>query len=183
MKRILLIYTLILNGVIANAQTTEKKMEPVSETFKIEFTKVAPIAYMAVDKKADLSNISKILGESYGEIMTSMSNQGVKQAGSVFAIYRGDSETNFDFSACIPINKKASEDGNVKVGQLAPGKCVVAHFYGPYENTPEGHRGVMKFIKSNGLEMTGLVWEEYVTDPGVEKDPAKWLTNIYYEVK
>lgn len=183
MKRILLISSLIMTCAFAHAQTTEKKIEPVSEAFKIEVTKVAPITYLAVDKKADLSNISKTLGESYGEIMTSMSKQNVNQAGSVFAIYRGDSETNFDFSACIPINKKASEDGNVKVGQLAPGKCVVAHFYGPYEKTPEAHKEIHNYLKSHSLEMTGLIWEEYVTDPGVEKDPAKWLTNIYYEVK
>jgi len=183
MKRILLISSLIIACAVANAQTTEKKIEPVSEAFKIEFTKVAPITYLAVDKKANMSEISKTLGESYGEIMTTMSKQDVKQAGPVFAIYRGDSETNFDFSACIPVNRKPSDDGAVKAGQLTPGKCVVAHFYGPYEKTAEGHKGVQNFIKSNDMKMTGLVWEEYVTDPGVEKDPTKWLTNIYYEVK
>jgi AraC family transcriptional regulator len=183
MNRIIFISSLIIACAVANAQTTAKTIETVSEAFKIEFTKVAPITYLAVNKKADLSSISKILGESYGEIMTAMSKQDVKQAGPVFAIYRGDSETNFDFSACIPVNGKPAEVGNVKVGQLTPGKCVVAHFYGPYEKTAEGHKGIQNFIKSNDLEMTGLVWEEYVTDPGIEKDPAKWLTNIYYEVK
>jgi effector-binding domain-containing protein len=183
MKRILFISSLIIACAVANAQTTAKTTEAVSESFKIEMATVAPITYLAVDNKADISTISKTLGESYGEIMTAMSKQDVKQAGPVFAIYRGDSETNFDFSACIPVNRKPAEDGNVKVGQLVPGKCVVAHFYGPYEKTAEGHKGVQNFIKSNDMKMTGLVWEEYVTDPGVEKDPTKWLTNIYYEVK
>lgn len=183
MKRILLISSLIIACIAANAQNTDKPKEPVSETIKIEMTTVAPITYLSVDNKADITTISKVLGESYGEIMTTMSKQDVKQAGSVFAIYRGESATNFDFSACIPVNRKPSGEGKVQVGQLTPGKCVVAHFYGPYEKTPEGHEGIQKFLKEHSLEMTGLVWEEYVTDPGVEKDPAKWLTNIYYEVK
>ena len=37
-------------------------------------------------------------------------------------------------------------------------------------------------MKEKKLDYTFVI-EEYVTDPTLEKDTAKWLTNIYYILK
>ena len=34
-----------------------------------------------------------------------------------------------------------------------------------------------------GKEFSGIVLEQYITDPSQEPDTSKWLTNIYYYVK
>jgi hypothetical protein len=37
-------------------------------------------------------------------------------------------------------------------------------------------------MKEKGVEHD-IVIEEYVTDPRIEKDTARWLTNIFYVLK
>ena len=60
---------------------------------------------------------------------------------------------------------------------------VVASFYGSYDQTPAGHKAADDFIQKNGKKVVGAPWEIYVTDPMVEKDPKKWLTEICYPVE
>lgn len=51
-----------------------------------------------------------------------------------------------------------------------------------YEKSGDAHYAIIAYIKKNGLTQ-GVELEEYVTDPMTKKDPAKWLTNIFYVVK
>jgi hypothetical protein len=44
------------------------------------------------------------------------------------------------------------------------------------------HEAIKKHMKEKNMSEIVTV-EEYVTDPMVEKDTAKWLTNIYYILK
>jgi effector-binding domain-containing protein len=45
-------------------------------------------------------------------------------------------------------------------------------------------RLLMNIIKKNSITtVIGAPWEVYVTDPMVEKDTAKWQTDIYYPVQ
>jgi effector-binding domain-containing protein len=81
------------------------------------------------------------------------------------------------------VNKAGKADGDVKPGLYKGGNMVVASFYGPYEQTPAGHEAADAFIKANGKKIIGAPWECYVTDPMMEKDTAKWLTEICYPVE
>jgi AraC family transcriptional regulator len=166
----------ILMLMITNVHAQELKSSA-------EQTVVKKFQYLAVHDSADVKSIGTKLGFCYGQIMEVMGKENLKQSGPVFAIYHSESTTNFDFDAAIPVAGKMHDMNNVKAKEMSETKAVVVHFYGPYELTPQGHETASKYIMENKLEMTGLVWEEYVTDPGVEKDPAKWLTNIYYSIK
>lgn len=51
-----------------------------------------------------------------------------------------------------------------------------------FEKGLRAHYAMDAYMKEKGL-MQSVVVEEYITDPMTEKDPAKWLTKIYYVVK
>jgi effector-binding domain-containing protein len=55
-------------------------------------------------------------------------------------------------------------------------------YYGAPEKSIEAHYAMDEYIKANKLNYTYVI-EEYVTDPMLEKDTARWLTNIYYILK
>ena len=40
-----------------------------------------------------------------------------------------------------------------------------------------------KFIESKNKKQAGPPREVYITDPGIEKDTAKWLTEIIFPVE
>lgn len=156
---------------------------PQQSTMKIEETTVPAADYLAVRTSADAAAISAKLGEAYGTVMTSMKTQGLNFAGPVFAIYYSASETGFDFEAGIPVDKKGKDDGNVKAGTRYGGKVIVADYYGSYEGLVNAHTAIDEYVKKNNKQVAGPPWEEYVTDPVVEKDTAKWLSKVYYPIQ
>ena len=50
----------------------------------------------------------------------------------------------------------------------------------PMRVSPSAHAAIAKYIAEKKLKVKNPVIEEYVGDPGVEKDPSKLLTKIYY---
>jgi len=79
-------------------------------------------------------------------------------------------------------------DANTKVKGyetfvIPAGKMLHISYFGAYEKTANAHYGMDDYIKEKSLIQNFPVIEEYVTDPTVEKDTAKWLTNIYYRVR
>ncbi|MEI6767111.1 MAG: SRPBCC family protein [Bacteroidota bacterium] len=146
-------------------------------------TSVQEQAYLSIRETVTPENISERMGAIYGEIMAYMSTCGLKAEGSPFAIYHTFSEKSFDMEAGIPVNKTGKSKGRIIAGTIKKGNAVMAKYYGKYQGTGLGHAKIDEFIKANKLTVIGAPWEVYVTDPGIEKDTAKWLTEIYYPVK
>jgi effector-binding domain-containing protein/carbon monoxide dehydrogenase subunit G len=65
---------------------------------------------------------------------------------------------------------------------IAPSKVLKVAYYGPYEAVGTAHNAIATYMKEKNMTQS-MVIEEYVTDPMSEKDPSKWLTNIYYVIK
>jgi effector-binding domain-containing protein len=53
---------------------------------------------------------------------------------------------------------------------------------GPYDKLEATHNEINRYVEFKNLEISGAPWEVYVTDPGKESDPTKWITEIYYPV-
>ncbi|MDF2438101.1 MAG: hypothetical protein K0Q95_2477 [Bacteroidota bacterium] len=131
----------------------------------------------------DMKSISEDIGKSFQKIGEFMGKHKLEIAGPVLAIYHGFSHDKIEMECGIPIGKEIKGEGEVNVIKMPAGNAVVAHYYGPYKGTESAHASIDKFIKENNKKVTGSPWEVYVTDPGVEKDTAKWLTEIYYPVE
>ncbi len=155
---------------------------PQSVNVQIEMTTVQPFHYLALRDTATEATIGQKLGMNYGIIGAAMQKQGLKMAGPVMAIYYTP-PPNFDFEAAAHVDKPGKDDGKVKAGEIKGGNAVVAHYYGAYEKIGPAWDAIKKYIADNNKKKTGTPWEEYVTDPMMEKDTAKWLTNIYFPVE
>jgi effector-binding domain-containing protein len=90
----------------------------------------------------------------------------------------------FIFDIGVSVNKApASTEGRVKLREIAAGKVVVAHFYGPYNLTGKAYDAVAAWMKQHNKTADGAPYEIYTGDPGIEKDPYKVLTDIVFPVK
>lgn len=143
---------------------------------------------LTIQDSATSETISQKLGELYGEIMGEMAKQKLTQAGAPVAIYDNvaynpDGSMKFWFKAGIPVDKAGKNSGRVMYWENTPGNAVKCNYYGDYAKTDECHEAIDKYITDHGKTINGGVWEVYVTDPMVEKDTAKWLTEIYYPVQ
>lgn len=127
-----------------------------------------------------VANIGSTLAKSYSAIMQYMGQNNLTMDGYPMAIYHKWSGTSTDMEAVIPIRLPNAGNGVVKPVVFAKGPMIITHYYGPYEDSEKAHTACQQWLTSHGKTAVGAPFEEYVTDPMSEKDPAKWLTKVYY---
>ena len=66
------------------------------------------------------------------------------------------------------------------IGSIGGGTVAATNHLGPYDKLGEAHQAVERWIADQGEEVGGHPCEIYVTDPGDEPDPQKWLTVIHW---
>lgn len=156
---------------------------PVQGKWTIEATTYPEQILASTKATTNIQTISADIGASYQKIGEFMKKNQLEMAGPVCAFYHSFSAEKIEMECAIPVAKMVKGEGDVNVNTMKAGNAVVAHYYGPYMGTEQAHAALDQWMKENKKEMVGSPWEVYVTDPMVEKDTAKWLTEIYYPVK
>lgn len=153
--------------------------------YQMEMSNVPGYKIMSIKDSASLMELSAKLGPLYGEIQGEMQKQGLSQAGPVVAIYDKveyrPEGMYFWYSAGIPVDKPGKSTARVNYWESDPAVAAVkCNYYGGYNGMGGAHEAIDKYMKDNNKVQNGAVWEVYVTDPMVEADSTKWLTEIYY---
>jgi effector-binding domain-containing protein len=173
-----------LHNLDSVSQAEAKKTSAAPAPCKIEMGSWDGMQILTAHRVCKADSIGFMLGSAYGEIGMAAKKQGLKQAGSVMAIYNTFTMEKVDFEAAVPTDKAGKSDGGVIAKELPKCDVAVADYYGPYnEGMHAAHQQLHDFIKAQGKEISGAPWEVYVGDPGIEKDWTKILTKIYYPVK
>lgn len=159
-----------------NPSSTEKEIN-------VELTTVTAMNYLAVRDTASVTTIGQKLGMSYQMIGVVMKKQKLNMAGAPFAFYYTESKTSWDMDAAVPTDKPGKADGKVKPGMIKAGNAAVAHYFGDYMKVSSAYEALHKWIAKNNKKINGAPWEIYMTDPGIEKDTAKWQTDVYFPVE
>lgn len=139
--------------------------------------------YYGKRTKLEFTKMADYLGKTYGEIGEAMKQAKAEAIGAPKAIYFSFDETTMvaDFAPVMEVAKGTTLKGLEKF-ETPAGKVLLIDYYGPYDKSAQAHYAMDAYMKEKGLSQSVVV-EEYITDPMTEKDPAKWLTKIYYLVK
>lgn len=146
---------------------------------KIEQATEPPSFALTVRKTIAVSELSSFFARSFMGIVSASES---KIVGAPFAIYHRWSKDSTDVEAGMPVELPAISNDPYMARVLSGGPIVRASYYGPYEGTEAAHNEIYAYIQKNGLTITGSPWEVYLTDPGTEPDPSRWLTYICYPV-
>jgi effector-binding domain-containing protein/ribosome-associated toxin RatA of RatAB toxin-antitoxin module len=150
---------------------------------KVEATTNEEINYLAVRDTANMTDIGPTIGAGLAMVGLVMKKQGLQMAGAPFVIYYTQPPADFIMDIAAKVDKPGKASGNVKPGVIKAGNAVVAHYFGDYMKMHSGYEALKKWIADNNKKIIGNPWEVYVTDPGMEKDTAKWQTDIYFPVE
>lgn len=85
-----------------------------------------------------------------------------------------------DMAVGIPVRRVEKVNGDLVVLTVDGQKALENDYYGPYDKMGPAHELVKRYISDQNLKQKAPVLEEYVTDPGAEKDSSKVLTRIIY---
>lgn len=147
-----------------------------------------PVSYIGISTTMSFEDgaaISAQMAKSYGELMGVLQKSKVEMTGAPFCLYpRWDEEKKeMDMVCALPVPPGAKLPAKYPVMQTTGGKAVKAIHLGDYNKLEDTHNQINQYIQYKKLEIVGAPWEVYVTDPEMEKDTTKWVTEVFYPVK
>ena len=122
--------------------------------------------------------ISSAIGARLPAVWQYVESAGGRVAGPPFTRYHVIDGDRIDFEAGLPVVSALSPSGPIAPATLPGGEAAVAVHIGPYEGLPATGQRLAAWIAEQGRVAAGPNWESYVTDPGMEHDPANWRTEI-----
>ena len=137
--------------------------------------------YLAIRDKIKMTDITAFYSENFQKLVGAVMGGKLEMDGMPSGLlYEWNEETGIaDMAAAIAYKGDSPNDQFAQV-QIEAGKALVIDFYGNYPDIGEAHYGMDDYMKEHGITHPKLVIEEYVTDPGIELDTAKWLTKVFY---
>ena len=137
------------------------------------------------DSAINSARLSQKLAQIYAVKLTDVIRKNkLKVLGPPHAWYKSQ-KAPFFFEAGLPVDKKPAKLGkNMLIKKLGGDSAVVAHFYGPYEQTGMAYEALHEWLKDRKKKLRSAPYEVYVGDPidknGQPVDPYKVLTDIVF---
>lgn len=131
----------------------------------------------------DPTAISAQMAKMFTELETMLKKSKIEITGYPFALYPKFTEESMDMICAMPVSADARVPAKYKVETNAGGPAIKGIYKGDYNNLMALHLELDQYLQYKGLTMNGAPMEVYVTDPMLEKDTTKWITEIYYPVK
>ncbi len=149
--------------------------------FEVEERMIQPMILAGVRSVVSHKDLTgNTFAKWYAQISQVVSSQDVKPTGMPVSIYYAYGPKEVEVEAAIPVVSIGKNQGLVVFHQTTAYKALVLKYYGAYNNFEPIYIAAYDYIKQKGWSSNGAPMEIYVTDPGVEKDTAKWLTEIVF---
>ncbi|MGZ3884877.1 MAG: SRPBCC family protein [Bacteroidia bacterium] len=129
-----------------------------------------------------MDKIGAFFGESFQKIGEAMGKAKLEMQSAPSGLYFSFDEKNMSAEMAAVIGLKTNELKGFEKYEVPASKVLQVAYYGDYMKMQGAHEALKKYIAEKNLNYNFSI-EEYVTDPMVEKDTAKWQTNIYYILK
>ncbi|HET6186619.1 MAG TPA: GyrI-like domain-containing protein [Trebonia sp.] len=147
--------------------------------------------YAGIQATVPMEGVSGAVDEAFPELFGWLAKTGTAPVGPPFIRFLViDMEALLQLELGVPVAAPVPESGRIRPGMLPAGRYVVLRHIGDYEGLIDANAALQRWAQDHGLEfdMTGTpegsAWgsrfEEYITDPSKEPDPAKWETDVAY---
>lgn len=169
----------------AKDTTAVKEEVPAYEyTYKVEEVDVTPRWAVTIGDSTTIDQLSDFFMKNFPALGKAASLKKEEMTDAPFALYYDFAfDKKFYTKACMYISDSTRKvKAPAKVEKMYGGKAVKVVYFGAYEKTETAYNDIMAYIEENKFQIAGAPWEQYVTDPGMEKDTAKWQTDIYFPV-
>lgn len=161
-------------------------MEATAKTYRgyaVQEVDVPTRYFIALREKITMDKMSEGFAKNLPLVFGAVQQAGIEMVGAPSGLYFtwDEAAKMTELAYGIPV-KTNTEIPGFETIETPAGKSLVIDYFGSYENLVNAHMAMDDYMKEHGLELIMPVYEEYITDPGMEADPAKWLTKICYPV-
>ncbi len=143
-----------------------------------------PLTSYAINDSCLITDMEAKMGEVYGKLVMFFQTNNLEMAGVPYCMYHTwNPESYIHFEAAIPVVNTIGNFNEIMVSGIKEQSAIEYLHIGSYDDLGLVHELMGSYLLNCGFEMAGSPWEEYITDPTTETDPAKWQTRIVYPVK
>ena len=150
--------------------------------FEILDFEVPERVLVSVRDTASAATIAVKLTKMYKKLSMFLNSRNLPPIGSPIAVFHAFSGKVIDIEACIPVKTAVLPPEGIFCSSGDAQKTIMTIYVGPYRYISTAYDAMQKYIDENDIRVTGPIWEEYVTRPGLLADTNKWQTNIYFPV-
>lgn len=140
--------------------------------------------YATVRKTVAFKDIVSFYTTNYALINKEMARNKTTMAGNPMGFFYNYDERSqkADMAAALPVSAEAAFVNGVSAVKLPAGKNLCVDYYGDYTKSAPAYDAIEQYVRAKQLRTGSPSTEEYITDPMMEKDTAKWLTRICFPV-
>ncbi len=146
--------------------------------YHVESVSVPWQLYVALRTTTRMDAISDVMGPLIGELFGWLGQRGIEPRGgpAVRYLFVGGEECEMEVFA--PVAEEVAGEGRIYGGVRPAGEIARTLHVGPYDAMVGAYSAIALWMAANGFVPCGAWWEEYLTDPMAEPDPAKWETLV-----
>lgn len=147
---------------------------------EVERITPTPRTVLGVGEVVKSEGMTEFFGRALNKAFPAIQEQGAEVAGAPVAVYRGDPEHGFDMTAGFLVTGVVVNSPGLEVTQLPAGQAIVTVHIGSYDSMAETYAKVTAWMQDQRLTPAESMWEEHLTDPEANPDPADWRTRIVF---
>jgi effector-binding domain-containing protein len=149
---------------------------------QISLAEVPAQSVAVVRKTVQMSELSGFYSTALGTVAAAVGNAGGVVTGPAFGWYHGIPTDSVDVAAGFPVSGLAegSLAGDVEVLERPACLAASAIHVGSFEMLAETYRELAAWLNDRQLDRAEHSWEEYLSDPQTQPDPADWQTRIVW---
>jgi effector-binding domain-containing protein len=149
--------------------------------------------YVAIKAVVTMEEIASTAGKLFEETFGWLNGRGLTVVGAPFFRYTVvDMERGLEIEFALPTAEALTGGGRVLADVVPAGRYATLIHRGPYEQLYDANAALGRWIEERGLQVDvkkspdgdrfGCRLEIYLTDPGVERDPEKWETEVAFKL-
>jgi effector-binding domain-containing protein len=168
-----------LNMLKAELENAKNKMVE----YPIEELQWPEVTYVGRKETVLFQNLPTFFGQNFSALYRDIQKNKINPESPPSAIFTkyDEKEAKGEVIAAVKVASGTTMKAWEKFTYPASKVLHVAYF-GAYDKSAVAHVQIGNYMKKKNMKENVFI-EEYVTDPGTEKDTTKWLTNIYYLIK
>lgn len=161
-----------------------KPMDTPVATYEVKQMNFPNTTFVTYRQQVSNSEIAGFYAEHLPRLFANLGAAQVPAGTPTGLFYEWDEKNSrTDMAAAIPVPADyTSGNDSIKLSTISASKAVYVDYYGAYDKTQEAYRTIDKYLADNKLKQKSPVIEQYMNDPQVVKDTAKWHTKIIFLV-
>lgn len=165
-------------------ESSSNETQTAATTYEVKEIEWPEVNYIGTKKESvGINDVPAYLGKHLPALFADLGKNKIQPLSPPSGLYwnYNEAEAKMDMAAAIKVENGKKMKGYENYNPPAS-KVLHVVYYGPYDKMQPAHEAIMKHMKEKGQTHV-LAIEEYATDPGLEKDSTKWITNVYYVLK